>query len=1420
MVLEVPVDGDPAPETSWWKDDSEVKSSDILRVSHAANCAKLMFIPARRSLAGKYTLKAKNKHGEDSAEVQIDVFGKPSAPSGPLVVSDITKKTCLLSWKPPTDNGGYQISQYEVEKLDPNLDQWLPVKTTKGLSLEVHNLSEGKAYKFLVRAVNDLGDSPDLVTEDAIIAKNPFDPPSPPSKPDVVDWGEDFAELKWKQSDDSEVTSYKVEMRNRAKRAWTQVGITKETNFRVSNNISPENEYEFRVIASNNGGDSECSPSSKSIVAETRFIKPKINRDLLGTEKVVHANQPLRLTVEVTAAPKPEVQFYFPSGSDVTTDPARCTVEMEENLASLTIKDITRADAGSFKIVAKNSQGIDECEVRIDVVGTPSKPLGPLAISDVNPNGCKLSWKKPVDDGGSPLTAYIIEKKDLDKDIWISCGKTVGKMVVVMKEIEHEVTGLMEGQVYFFRVLAANAQGEGEPLESTIPIVAKHALDPPAVPSTPRIVDYDKKSAKLEWWAPSDNNIKHYIVEVQERFMVPKDTAEPAEGDSESQAQTEEGGEAHSAKSAVPAFTGEFQEYLSNWMTIMVTDDNTPKVTITGLGENNKYSFRIKAVNGAGASEPSDATEEITCKLRKQRPVIHRDTLTSVKVSQGQTIRLGAKVSGEPTPTKVWYYGKIEIKACPSVDITETETSVKVTMLNARRDDTGIYTLKAENEHGLDSAEVSVVVTVAPSKPHGPMKIYDVYAEGCTCEWGPPQDDGDSPITHYLVEKLEGKQTQWIPCGRTNGDTTVCHIMGLTPEKEHRLRVIAVNGEGQSEPLAGVDSFTTENPYGPPSAPGKPHMVGVDVDHFDLKWDAPKNDGGSRVTGYQLESRLWKDSVWIRCGEVRHQLEFGEATGMELGKAYTVRVRALNAAGPGPWSVETDQLVCRHKALKPKVNFREAKEITLKSGETLSLGVDIAAEPPAEDIVWSQANGKVLIASPGNGIYIDNTKPYMSFLEKEGVNRKDSGPIICTASNMHGKSSAQIMLNVLSRPSMPQDRLIVSNVHRNGCRLSWKAPADDGGLPLEYIIEKFVVDANAWTRCATTSSTTFDIGDLENGREYAFAVVAFNEVGESDPLSSSKTIIAKDQFTCPLAPGAPHISDWSERHMGLEWKEPLDDGGMPITGYHLEVKASNGDDWQLCEVIDTNQTKASVQNLQSGIEYQFRVIAISKAGKSEPSLPSRPKEARAQKLAPYIDAKNLHDVTVVAGDRVKFDLRIFGEPTPEVVWTKEGDDQPLSSSSDRNLIITDTETNTKFVINNVKKCHAGRYTVTVSNASGSDSAKGEIRVLDRPSPPEDLQTSMEGGNCILIWKKSKDDGGAPIEHYQVEKFETEKGSWMACGKTHDNTFQAKGLLPGHEYRFRVSAVNEHGDSDPAEGRSSVIVRSENDNIDESVRNLS
>ena len=133
---------------------------------------------------------------------------------------------------------------------------------------------------------------------------------------------------------------------------------------------------------------------------------------------------------------------------------------------------------------------------------------------------------------------------------------------------------------------------------------------------------------------------------------------------------------------------------------------------------------------------------------------------------------------------------------------------------------------------------------------------------------------------------------------------------------------------------------------------------------------------------------------------------------------------------------------------------------------------------------------------------------------------------------------------------------------------------------------------------------------------------------------------------------------------------------------------------------------------------------------------------------PYIDAKTMRDITVSAGDRLRFDLPIFGEPAPDVSWRKG--DEPVEDLDDKTIVVTTNETHTKIVFNNVKKCHEGKYHLSISNRTGTDSASVEVKVLDRPAAPDPpLKTSVEGSACNLLWKKVKDDGGAPVEYYQV-----------------------------------------------------------------------
>ena len=106
------------------------------------------------------------------------------------------------------------------------------------------------------------------------------------------------------------------------------------------------------------------------------------------------------------------------------------------------------------------------CDFFVFKKGKPSKPKGPLKVSDVNAEGCKLDWEPPEDDGGEPIQQYVVEKMDTETGRWVP--------VLTTKEPGAEITGLVPGKDYKFRVKAVNPEGESEPLETDKATTAKN----------------------------------------------------------------------------------------------------------------------------------------------------------------------------------------------------------------------------------------------------------------------------------------------------------------------------------------------------------------------------------------------------------------------------------------------------------------------------------------------------------------------------------------------------------------------------------------------------------------------------------------------------------------------------------------------------------------------------------------------------------------------------------------------------------------------------------------------------------------------------------------------------------------------------------------------------------------------------------
>ena len=88
-----------------------------------------------------------------------------------------------------------------------------------------------------------------------------------------------------------------------------------------------------------------------------------------------------------------------------------------------------------------------------DVSDPPGKP----DVSDVTATTMTIQWTPPKSDGGTPIKGYIIEKRDTTSMRWLKVNTDLEKDIVF------NVTSLVQGTSYEFRVSAENKAGLSKP---------------------------------------------------------------------------------------------------------------------------------------------------------------------------------------------------------------------------------------------------------------------------------------------------------------------------------------------------------------------------------------------------------------------------------------------------------------------------------------------------------------------------------------------------------------------------------------------------------------------------------------------------------------------------------------------------------------------------------------------------------------------------------------------------------------------------------------------------------------------------------------------------------------------------------------------------------------------------------------------
>ncbi len=187
----------------------------------------------------------------------------------------------------------------------------------------------------------------------------------------------------------------------------------------------------------------------------------------------------------------------------------------------------------------------------------------------------------------------------------------------------------------------------------------------------------------------------------------------------------------------------------------------------------------------------------------------------------------------------------------------------------------------------------------APSAPTG-LGASAVSTSQIDLSWTAPSSNGGSAITGYkIAQSLNGSSTWSTLVANTGKTTTSYSNTGLLASTAYTYRVSAINAAGTSSP-SNIASATTIG-LGNTTVPSAPTGLGataISSSQINLSWTAPSSNGGSAITGYEIDRSADAGTTWST--SVANTGNTGVTysnTGLSANTTYTYRVSAINAAG-------------------------------------------------------------------------------------------------------------------------------------------------------------------------------------------------------------------------------------------------------------------------------------------------------------------------------------------------------------------------------------------------------------------------------------------------------------------------------------------------------------------------------------------
>uniref|UniRef100_A0A673JCI7 Titin n=1 Tax=Sinocyclocheilus rhinocerous TaxID=307959 RepID=A0A673JCI7_9TELE len=688
-----------------------------------------------------FRVMAENEYGV-GLPVETKTASKASEvpqPVGKVMLTDVTKVSASLTWEKPEHDGGSRIAGYLIEMQPKGTDKWGVTANVKTCEGTVTGLNGGQEYLFRVLAYNEKGKSEPKPLAAPVIANDLTIEP--------------HLKLQFNTYSVKSGKDFKLEIpifgRPKPKITWSKDGQSLKVTSRVTTSNTPTSTILQITEACKDDLGKYTVTATNSVCAVKEDISIIILDKPGQPTGPIKVNEVSNNSVSISWEPPDDggssVIGYHLESKERTSI---IWTKLNKTLITDTVFKICNLEEGigyEFRVYAENIVGIGRASKVSEsfVARDPCDPPGTPEAVGISKDHIKIQWTKPQYDGGSKVTGYIVERRDLPEGRWMRANFTN----VIEKEFT--ITGLTVNNQYEFRVIARNAVGVfSEPSDSTGPITATYEIEPPSVSMDPKYKDvivvnaganivldadiHGKPTPDIQWLKEGkemDKTLRielrstqkyasitikdctrldggHYDLVLSNKTKNPIKVAQvPMPPGKVTLVDVTKNSvtltwvkPVHDGGSKIICYNVEMQPKSSDKWGVSCTV-KVPEATVSNLTPGETYSFRVIALNEKGKSEPQELGVPVVAKDIEIEPSVHL-LFNTYSVKAGDDLTVEVPVRGRPKPVVSWKKDGLPLRQTTSLSIVNTMVSSKIVIKEAAIEHVGKYEISLANTAG------------------------------------------------------------------------------------------------------------------------------------------------------------------------------------------------------------------------------------------------------------------------------------------------------------------------------------------------------------------------------------------------------------------------------------------------------------------------------------------------------------------------------------------------------------------------------------------------------------------------------------------------------------------------------------------------------------------------------------------------